>query len=136
MVDLCSLVFFCSEAGSMVVQHATDSGWYVNNLEYFRVARFTFSCTMVKYFRWGKGIYVSPSPSMSWSYGGGQSMFVVMVTRGRVAKLKGRLDGGKLQSGFDSHEDPSGQEWVLFDGAQCVPIFLLTISSSSGGRRK
>lgn len=39
-----------------------------------------------------------------------------------VYKCPGRMDGAKLQPGFDSHEDPSGYEWVVYHEESILPV--------------
>eukprot|EP01087_Luapelamoeba_hula_P016273 TRINITY_DN49_c1_g1_i1.p1 TRINITY_DN49_c1_g1~~TRINITY_DN49_c1_g1_i1.p1 ORF type:complete len:816 (+),score=176.19 TRINITY_DN49_c1_g1_i1:2-2449(+) len=87
------------------VGHATDTGW------------------------WGKGIYLSPNHSLSVGYcRGGKKLLLCAVTMGKIYKCSSRIDGGALQVGYDSHEDPSGQEYVLFDNTRVLPCYLVTFN--------
>jgi hypothetical protein len=44
---------------------------------------------------------------------------------GKVYKCPGRMDGAKLQEGYDSHEDPSGYEWVIYHEASILPVYVI-----------
>ncbi len=46
---------------------------------------------------------------------------------GKIYKCPGRMDGAKLQAGHDSHEDPSGHEWVIYDEAHILPCYLVDL---------
>ena len=69
---------------------------------------------------WGKGIYLSPNAGLSVGYcRGGKKLFICSVVRGKTFKCQQMINGGDLTPGYDSHEDPSGNEWfvsVLWDG--------------------
>ncbi|KAL6080669.1 putative eukaryotic translation initiation factor subunit eif-4f [Balamuthia mandrillaris] len=83
------------------VKHVTDSGWY------------------------GKGIYLSPDPSVSESYALGGKMLVCSVLMGRIYRCPARCDGAGCRPGYDSHLSPSGEEYVLFSAAQVLPCYLV-----------
>ena len=87
------------------VKHATDSGW------------------------WGKGIYLSPDANLSIGYcRDSNKLLICAVLMGRSYKCTGRLDGKPCQEGYDSHIDPSGKEWIVFDPAQVIPCYLVSFA--------
>eukprot|EP01105_Mastigella_eilhardi_P010688 TRINITY_DN2489_c0_g1_i2.p1 TRINITY_DN2489_c0_g1~~TRINITY_DN2489_c0_g1_i2.p1 ORF type:complete len:350 (+),score=77.22 TRINITY_DN2489_c0_g1_i2:631-1680(+) len=81
------------------VKHKTDKGYY------------------------GLGIYVTPRQDVAMGYG--TVVFVCAVLRGRVFTCKTIQMGRKLEPGFDSHQDPSGGEWILFNAAQVLPLYAV-----------
>jgi len=87
--------------GSAGVTHATDSGWY------------------------GRGIYLSPTASYSMAYSDDGRLIVCAVLMGKVFRCMSRLDGAGLQPNSDSHESPDGQEYVMFDAGQVLPLFVI-----------
>eukprot|EP01119_Soliformovum_irregulare_P011711 TRINITY_DN2962_c0_g1_i1.p1 TRINITY_DN2962_c0_g1~~TRINITY_DN2962_c0_g1_i1.p1 ORF type:complete len:560 (+),score=137.88 TRINITY_DN2962_c0_g1_i1:29-1708(+) len=95
--------------GSHGVQHATDTGFY------------------------GKGIYLSPNPGLSIGYcRGSGKLLVCAVLMGRRLKLKAMCQGAALRKGFDSHVSPDGNEFVLFQASQVLPLFVINFTSASG----
>jgi hypothetical protein len=66
---------------------------------------------------------VAPGRSLSESYGGG-SVFCCLVLRGKHTKVEYKV-GRPLKPGFDSHVSPCGQEWIMFDAAQVLPLYLV-----------
>lgn len=80
---------------------------------------------------YGAGIYCSPQANYCIGYArGGKSLLVCAVIMGRrYACNSGKPSLGiPLEKGYDSHTDPSGTaEWVLFDEAQILPCFKLTL---------
>jgi len=89
------------------VGHVTDSGWY------------------------GKGIYLSPNPDLSLGYTQGGKMLVCSVLMGRVFKCTERLDGQGCKRGYDSHESPCGQEYVIFNAAQVLPCYVIEFTQQT-----
>jgi hypothetical protein len=86
------------------IGHATDSGF------------------------WGKGIYLSPNASVSIGYcRGGSVLLINAVLMGKIFKCTGLINGQPLVAGFDSHTDPSGNEFVLFDECQVLPCYAVVI---------
>ena len=55
-------------------------------------------------------------------------MLVCKCARGRIYKCPGMMMGAPLQPGYDSHEDPSGAEWVFYSSAAILPIAVIHIS--------
>ena len=51
-------------------------------------------------------------------------MFVCMILRGTFVKCEYQLGCG-LKPGYDSHIDPYGNEWILFDERQVLPVYLI-----------
>jgi hypothetical protein len=98
--------------GTHGVEHATDTGY------------------------WGKGIYLSPNASISVSYcRGGGELLVCAIVQGKIFQCTQLIHGAPLTEGYDSHEDPSGSEIILFDEAQVVPIFVISfpqLANTSG----
>eukprot|EP01114_Cavostelium_apophysatum_P018212 TRINITY_DN5591_c0_g1_i1.p1 TRINITY_DN5591_c0_g1~~TRINITY_DN5591_c0_g1_i1.p1 ORF type:complete len:684 (+),score=208.72 TRINITY_DN5591_c0_g1_i1:62-2053(+) len=83
-------------------KHATDSGW------------------------WGKGIYLSPNPSISVGYcRDGGKLLVCAVLMGKRFNCKNRMDGQPKVGGYDSHVSPDGNEFVLFSASQVLPLFVI-----------
>ena len=77
----------------------------------------------------GAGIYCSPNAQVCAGYTrGGKDLLVVAVLMGR--RYKCPMDVGcALKKGYDSHTDPTGiSEWVLFEEAQILPCFILTMN--------
>jgi len=89
-------------SSGQVLDHRTDRGYY------------------------GSGIYLSPNLSMAFSYANRilSSTFVCLVLRGRVGRCHFNL-GCDRQVGVDSHCDPSGNEWVIFNSAAVLPCYIL-----------
>jgi hypothetical protein len=83
-------------------------------------------CVCVNLGSYGYGIYCSPIPATAAAYGRGAGFFVLAVARGRVWKT-GYCLGAPLQPNHDSHESNDGQEWVLYSGAQSVPLFYVAM---------
>jgi hypothetical protein len=82
------------------VSHATDTGYF------------------------GCGIYVTPHRNYAEGYAHGGSIFVCLVLRGKSTQVDYQL-GCKLTTGFDSHVNPGGCEWILFEDRQVLPIYLI-----------
>jgi hypothetical protein len=84
---------------------------------------------------WGKGIYLSPNASLSIGYcRGGAQLLVNAVIRGKVFKCTGLIHGAALKVGYDSHQDPSGNEWVIFDECQVLPCYAIKIGPKTANR--
>jgi len=90
--------------GASGVKHKTDSGWY------------------------GRGIYLSPNPGLSLGYTQGGKMLVCSVLMGKIYKCPGRMDGQPLKKGYDSHESPCGQEYIIFNCCQVLPCYVIEIT--------
>ncbi len=91
--------------GIGVIGHATDNGWY------------------------GKGIYLSPNASVSIGYcRGGSILLVNAVLMGKIFKCTTQINGAPLKAGYDSHQDPSGNEFVIFDECQVLPCYAIKIA--------
>jgi hypothetical protein len=73
----------------------------------------------------GCGIYFSPHVQTAMGYCRGKQMMVCAVLMGKVYKCPGRMDGAQLQKGFDSHEDPSGHEWVVYNEEHILPVYVI-----------
>lgn len=78
--------------------------------------------------RWGKGIYLSPDPSLAQGYASDGKMLVCSVLMGRIFHCSEMMVGKACVRGFDSHMSPCEQEMVLFEAAQVLPCYLLTIT--------
>jgi len=90
------------------VTHATDNGW------------------------WGKGIYLSPDPSLSIGYcRGGSKLLICSVLMGKTFNVNTRIDGQGLKDGYDSHTAESGAEWVIFDPGQVLPCYLISFGNNN-----
>lgn len=61
---------------------------------------------------------------------------MMRVLPGRSRKIEQRTPALKPSDsvGFDSHLSPMGQEWYLFDEAQCVPAYVLTVRAFEDNR--
>jgi len=94
--------------GNSGVTHATDSGWY------------------------GRGIYLSPTPSYSMAYSDDGRLIICAVLMGKAFRCVNRLDGAGLQPGTDSHMSPDGQEYILFEAGQVLPLFVLNTRKQQG----
>jgi hypothetical protein len=91
--------------GIGIIGHATDTGF------------------------WGKGIYLSPNAGLSIGYcRGGSVLLINAVLMGRVFKCTTLIHGQPKRDGFDSHQDPSGNEWILFDERQVLPCYAVKIA--------
>ncbi len=91
--------------GIGIIGHATDTGF------------------------WGKGIYLSPNASVSVGYcRGGSVLLINAVLMGRIFKCTNLIHGQPKRDGFDSHQDPSGNEWILFDERQVLPCYAVKIA--------
>lgn len=90
--------------GTEGIKHATDTGWY------------------------GAGIYLSPDLKTAKKYG--TRVLVCSVLLGRMYRCKKKIHGQNLRKGFDSHREAffneyCGKEWIVFDAAQVLPVYLL-----------
>jgi len=75
---------------------------------------------------WGEGIYLSPNASLSVGYcRTGKKLFICSALMGRIFKCTQLIHGGKLTTGFDSHQDPSGNEWIIFDPSQVLCCYVV-----------
>ncbi len=52
-------------------------------------------------------------------------LIVVAVLLGRSFEITQRRDGGECEVGYHSHIAENGQEWVLFESAQVLPLFVI-----------
>jgi hypothetical protein len=61
----------------------------------------------------------------------GDTCQVVMfrVVPGNSLHIKQRTPGLKPTDGYDSHSSSNQQEWYLFDEAQCLPVYVLTVKA-------
>eukprot|EP01124_Arcella_intermedia_P014927 TRINITY_DN21480_c0_g1_i1.p1 TRINITY_DN21480_c0_g1~~TRINITY_DN21480_c0_g1_i1.p1 ORF type:complete len:962 (-),score=266.88 TRINITY_DN21480_c0_g1_i1:38-2923(-) len=85
------------------VTHSTDTGW------------------------WGGGIYLSPNPGLSIAYmRTGNKLLMCSVLMGKRFQCTVQIHGADLKEGYDSHMDPSGNEWIIFDPGQVLPCYLIT----------
>lgn len=48
---------------------------------------------------------------------------------GKVFKCTQLIHGAKLTQGYDSHEDPSGNEWIVFDSSQVLVCYVVEFGS-------
>jgi hypothetical protein len=87
--------------GSSGVTHATDSGWY------------------------GRGIYLSPNCQVSLGYSDDGKLLICAVLMGKIFKCRNRIDGAGLQPNCDSHESPEGNEFIVFNPGQVLPVFVI-----------
>jgi len=87
--------------GTNGVTHATDSGWY------------------------GRGIYLSPNCDVSLGYSDDGKLLICAVLMGKKFKCHNRLDGAGLQPNCDSHESPGGDEYIVFNAGQVLPVFVI-----------
>jgi hypothetical protein len=87
--------------GTNGVTHATDSGWY------------------------GRGIYLSPNCDVSLGYSDDGRLLICAVLMGKIFKCHNRLDGAGIQPNCDSHESPGGDEYIVFNPGQVLPVFVI-----------
>ena len=71
----------------------------------------------------GSGIYLSPYASFSLRYGYFDRLFVCLVLRGRTREAKG--SDTRPWDECDSFFDPTEREWIVFDNAAVLPVYLL-----------
>jgi len=91
---------------------------------------------------WGQGIYSSPNPTYCISYTDttsnegangrsllpGMKLIVCAVLMGRRRQLRQseyRRSNDSAIYSYDSHVSPSGQEWIVFDERQIIPLIVL-----------
>ncbi|KAH7310486.1 hypothetical protein B0I35DRAFT_439131 [Stachybotrys elegans] len=89
---------------------------------------------------YGRGIYTSPSAEFSLSYSGyycertspehypGLKLFVCATIMGRtksVFRADEWRDNGRPLDGADSHVANEGYEYVVFDSAQVIPVYVV-----------
>ncbi|ELR24964.1 UBA/TSN domain containing protein [Acanthamoeba castellanii str. Neff] len=80
---------------------------------------------------WGGGIYLSPNSSMSVGYcRGGKKLLICSVLMGKTFQCTTLIHGADLMAGHDSHTAPGGQEWVIFNPAQVLPCYLVSLSQA------
>lgn len=88
--------------GQQGFQHRTDTGYY------------------------GRGVYFSEYPKYSMSYiQGTQQLLMSQILPGKVYRCTGKIQGSALQTGYDSHLSPDGNEWVIFDNKQILPFYIV-----------
>ncbi|KAJ7022441.1 hypothetical protein C8F04DRAFT_1138204 [Mycena alexandri] len=92
---------------------------------------------------WGQGIYTSPDPCYSLSYTDdtrsrgptafpGQKLIVCSVLMGKRHDVYDyRRYSPEVEEGYDSHVSPSELEYVVFEGAQVLPLFVLHLTSKA-----
>lgn len=78
---------------------------------------------------YGAGVYCSKNAQISVGYARDGQLLVCAVLMGKIYKCPGMMTGAPLQSGFDSHESPCGNEWVVFRYADFVCVCLLLFFS-------
>ena len=107
-VDGISRKGFLVPGSSGAPAHRTDDGWY------------------------GRGVYFSPSFSLAASYSTNSQVIVAAVVPGRIKQLdpgdSSTYRGQPCTIGYDMHV--AGNEWVVFQAEQILPLFLLKFSSS------
>ncbi|KAF8070017.1 hypothetical protein FPV67DRAFT_996493 [Lyophyllum atratum] len=90
---------------------------------------------------WGQGIYTSPSPSYGLRYANyaykdgmkgrhrllpGQKLIVCAVLMGRRHHVvTPRRLNTNVEPGFDSHVSPNKKEYIVFNSAQVLPLYVL-----------
>ncbi|ELR21503.1 Poly(ADPribose) polymerase catalytic domain containing protein [Acanthamoeba castellanii str. Neff] len=80
---------------------------------------------------YGAGIYLSPDARTSLGYAGGcGKLLVCAVLMGRIYKCEDLMHGAPCTPGFDSHMSPCEGELILFEAAQVLPCFVITIASA------
>jgi hypothetical protein len=91
---------------------------------------------------YGRGIYTSPDPRYSMSYSDiadvadkripGQKLIVCAILMGRPLICHGSGAEMKLKSrpadGYDSHMSPSKFEYIVFNPAQVLPLYVLHVT--------
>lgn len=77
---------------------------------------------------YGNGNYQSPDPNVAYWYSQGSMMLISKCARGRVYRCPGMMLGADCESGYDSHEDPSGVEWVFYTAAAVLPVAIIHFS--------
>ncbi|KAF8876772.1 hypothetical protein CPB84DRAFT_381179 [Gymnopilus junonius] len=97
---------------------------------------------------WGQGIYTSPDPNYSLSYTDttregevdknsrrllpGQKLIVCAITMGRKCMLTGyRRLNDTVEEGYDSHVAPNGLEYIVFQSAQVLPLYVLHLGNGN-----
>ncbi|GLB45088.1 hypothetical protein LshimejAT787_1901660 [Lyophyllum shimeji] len=95
---------------------------------------------------WGQGIYTSPDPEYSLSYadhteGGvkghrrllpGQKLIVCAILMGRRRLMNNtRRLNPSVEEGYDSHVSPNKLEYVVFNSAQVLPLYVLHLGNRS-----
>jgi len=89
----------------------------------------------------GRGIYTSPSPRYSMSYTDvepatrrgvpGQKIIVCAVLMGRRHSCSDNIYRlmDSATSGYDSHMSPSEYEYIVFNAAQLLPLYVLHVTN-------
>ncbi|KAF8070035.1 hypothetical protein FPV67DRAFT_1667930 [Lyophyllum atratum] len=94
---------------------------------------------------WGQGIYTSPEPEFSLSYTDhtregevkghrrlipGQKLIVSAVLMGRRCNMTATLRSiPGVKQGFDSHVSPNKMEYIVFNSAQVLPLYVLHLGN-------
>ncbi len=97
------------------VKGITSTGFMLNKLSQGSGDNGWFGC----------GIYFSQHVQTAMGYCRGKQMIVCAVLMGKVYKCPGRMDGAQLVEGCDSHEDPSGYEWVIYHEESILPVYII-----------
>ncbi|KAF8876771.1 hypothetical protein CPB84DRAFT_1966496 [Gymnopilus junonius] len=62
----------------------------------------------------------------------GQKLIVCAITMGRRCRVKDvRHSNDTAENGYDSHVSPNGLEYIVFQSAQVLPLYVLHLGSSS-----
>ncbi|KAL6055331.1 YtxH domain-containing protein [Balamuthia mandrillaris] len=137
--------------GSSGVGHTTDSGWYGKgiylspnpdvSLGYTHGGRMLVCSVLVFYFfTLLASLSLSLSLSLLSMFSHSLSVLLIFfllftktntIKMGKVYKCTARCDGAGCRPGYDSHESPCGQEYVLFSAAQVLPCYLIEFSGTA-----
>jgi hypothetical protein len=62
-----------------------------------------------------------------------KKLLLCKVMLGKPYKCPGMLTGKPLQTGFNSHISPCGQELIIFHSDQILPCYIVHYSTTLGG---
>jgi hypothetical protein len=74
---------------------------------------------------YGLGIYSSPNIGVALSYGKERLFVCAIIMDQTLACDRGTMRGKGVAKGYTSHQSPSGEEWIVFNSSQIVPLCVL-----------
>lgn len=81
---------------------------------------------------YGAGIYFGESSGTAMGYCGGNRLLLCVILTGNEYMCKALMNGHPKVKGYDSHIAPGREETVIFDDAQILPCYILTLGAGIG----
>ncbi|KAJ3115937.1 Elongation factor 1-beta [Phlyctochytrium bullatum] len=109
----------CKENLSMKKKGANDKGWFGSGLYFSDACDYTMAYTN------------KPATPIGPNHRGKIVMFKVLLGKKHHLKNNENVVGKGRKTGYDSHVSPKNCEYIIFDNAQCLPVYVVEFTSKA-----